>query len=186
MRKRAWALLGTWPGNGFGVGVSLCGSGLSPYWQVRVLHGACDWRPVLIPLRIRSISTLRLTAASCRNASTCLNPFMGQVHFHAMALWLSATVRSICLNPFESQVYFHDSEHPEELRQHVSRVLIPLESGLFLQRLRKILVWCGFAVAFSRTSGGFAGIRCSLSDIYVYSVDIKNKNSCATFWGSEK
>mgnify|MGYP007025997391 CR=1 FL=1 len=79
--------------------------------QVYFYNGFCDdhqdkYKDVLIPLWIRSISTITDEATILRTVADCLNPFMNQVYFYASTrnirrLWKRR------LNPFMNQVYFY-------------------------------------------------------------------------------
>ena len=89
---------------------------------------------VLIPLRIRSISTLLLSRQRHCTLTSCLNPFENQVYFHG--LWAIGGIYlgiAAGLNPFENQVYFHREYQTEDGRT-VREVLIPL-------RIRSISTW---------------------------------------------
>ena len=64
------------------------------------------WR-VLIPLRIRSIST-KVKAEKTKAALTDgLNPFENQVYFYTTGYFRKRSLFYIGLNPFENQVYFY-------------------------------------------------------------------------------
>ena len=105
---------------------------------------------VLIPLRIRSISTPRRRPSMSRKTDLRLNPFENQVYFHdavrsqrskrKSGVLIPLRIRSIstrvpcirqrqglpsCLNPFENQVYFHSCDCVC-IRTCSRSVLIPL------------------------------------------------------------
>ena len=89
---------------------------------------------VLIPLRIRSISTPcwlnQLASSQAR-----LNPFENQVYFHLIFSWYDYPHRKKCLNPFENQVYFHHSDYPiTECTQEQG--LNPFENQVYFHRPR--------------------------------------------------
>ena len=83
---------------------------------------------VLIPLRIRSIST-RERKLNGGDAFDCLNPFENQVYFHKGICRIRR--RADGLNPFENQVYFHDSGRARMIARSPFLRLNPFENQVY-------------------------------------------------------
>ena len=81
-------------------------------------------KPVLIPLRIRSISTGKGVGTDSGNGPG-LNPFENQVYFYLAADNYYRSRTGMCLNPFENQVYFYFRQRCPFARA-LPEVLIPL------------------------------------------------------------
>ena len=75
------------------------------YHQVRYHYGRCPAH-VLIPLRIRSISTSRNSTNKNKHQPR-LNPFENQVYFYTDTNTTKPATVPTGLNPFENQVYFY-------------------------------------------------------------------------------
>ena len=96
------------------------------------VYGQCEDFTVLIPLRIRSISTASFCVRFVTLESWSLNPFENQVYFYPRNTSLAETAR--CLNPFENQVYFYNLQK-KPIGFVNADVLIPLRIRSISTRL---------------------------------------------------